>query len=217
MKSKKSATTSNKTPERPLDPTRNARDILGDTAGRIGITIGSPKQTSAEPEEPNTAVQNQDDTQRLAGINNKTQTQPVGIPKEEISNKIYDKHTSRSMSDITYEASLDNASEKNNHLQKLNKSLDEMHSGNNTTASGKTKLGNAGSHNQKYTPVHSIDVEDEESQEASAPDTEQINNKSVLERAQEFGTYMDRTDEDNAQEVDTANQVDKAEQSQKTH
>lgn len=80
--------------ERPLDPSRNSSDLMGDPSGMTGWTVGSGADTSAEPTE------RQPDTENLPGSiqENATSHQPTGIPKESISDKVYNHNIWSNMS-----------------------------------------------------------------------------------------------------------------------
>ena len=204
--------------ERPLDPTVNARDLLGDTSGRIGITTGSPRQTSAEPDEPANIVAGEDDITYLAGIDNGKRTQPTGIAKSATDKKTYDKQVLKGMSYIAKEEALDDATEGQKHMRKFNKVMNDRNISHiQRPQSGKQSVGPADSHNTKYVPVHSVDDEDEEAANATAPDVEQIQDETVLERAQDFGLYLDRSDDDDSKPVDSGDQIDEAEFYHKSH
>lgn len=81
-------------PERPLDPSRNASDLMGDPSGMTGWTVGSGQDTSAEPTEEQTSTDN------LPGgiLQHETSHPPTGTPKEAVSSKVYEKNNLQEMS-----------------------------------------------------------------------------------------------------------------------
>lgn len=81
-------------PERPLDPSRNSSDLMGDPSGMTGWTVGSGEDTSAEPTEK------QPSTDNLPGgiLQNETTHPPTGTPKEAVSTKMYDRNNLQEMS-----------------------------------------------------------------------------------------------------------------------
>lgn len=102
-----------KVPERPLDPTRNAQDIFGDTAGMTGVTQGAKQQSSAEPED---TIR---DTTMIKGgvIQNPTQASPGGYPKSDVGTDEYNQQVLNGMSSVAANAANaanDSASEPTN-------------------------------------------------------------------------------------------------------
>lgn len=93
--------------ERPLDPSRNASDIMGDPAGQTGWTVGSAKDTSAEPTEEQTSTEN------LPGgiVEHPTKHTDFGTPKEAVNDKVYNHHVWQGMSQESGRESDDTASE----------------------------------------------------------------------------------------------------------
>jgi hypothetical protein len=96
--------------ERPLDPTRDAEDFLGDPTGRTGVTTGDPRQISAEPDEVDK------DTSVLRGgeVEDPTHSNPTGIPEEDINDAVYDKKVLQGMSNVRIAVNDDLASEEEN-------------------------------------------------------------------------------------------------------
>lgn len=81
-------------PERPLDPSRNSSDLMGDPSGMTGWTVGKGQDTSAEPTERQPGMDN------LPGgvLQNETSHPPTGTPKEAVSSRVYDKNNLQEMS-----------------------------------------------------------------------------------------------------------------------
>jgi hypothetical protein len=81
-------------PERPLDPTRNAQDMFGDTSGMTGVTQGGLQQSSAEPSDTL-----QDTTEIHGGvIQNPTHPSPTGYTKSEVGSDEYKQAVQQGMS-----------------------------------------------------------------------------------------------------------------------
>lgn len=97
-------------PERPLDPTTNAQDMFGDTAGMTGVTQGGKQQSSAEPEE---RVR---DTTMIHGgvIQNPVQNTAGGYPKSDVGTDEYNQQVQNGMSSVTRSAATDDATEPSN-------------------------------------------------------------------------------------------------------
>jgi translocator protein len=93
--------------KRPLDPTRNAEDVLGDPTGRAGVTTGDPRQISAEPDE----VAKDDSVIRGGNIGDPANTKPSGFTDEQLDEAAYDKNTLDGMSGTRAAANKDLASE----------------------------------------------------------------------------------------------------------
>jgi hypothetical protein len=96
--------------ERPLDPTRDAEDFLGDPTGRTGVTTGDAGQISAEPDE----VDKDDSVIRGGEIDNPTHRNPTGILEETINDAAYNKQAVNGMSGTRTALNNDLASEKEN-------------------------------------------------------------------------------------------------------
>lgn len=94
--------------ERPLNPTKNAADLIGDTSGMSGITQGSAQQTSAEP---TARTQDESSIQGAGLIQHVSDPNPTGIPKEAVSDTIYAQNTAQGMSEVTKKAASDAAAE----------------------------------------------------------------------------------------------------------
>lgn len=95
---------------RPLDPTRNAADLMGDTTGLTGITQGSAQQTSATPKDDKYI---QDDELHLpGGIEKTTKPNPTGTGTEALSEKRYNETMKDEMSDVQKRHADDIASER---------------------------------------------------------------------------------------------------------
>lgn len=93
--------------ERPADPSGNAEDLMGDTSGMTGITRGSSRQTSAEPDDVE-----KDTTYFMGGVlNNPERPNPTGIKKESYNNNVYNDVTKKSMSKERARANEETASE----------------------------------------------------------------------------------------------------------
>jgi len=194
-------------PERPLNPTTNAADLLGDTTGMTGVTQGSPQQTSAEP----TANVQDDSGFQGAGILSQ-QTNPTGIPKEAVSDRIYDQNTSAGMSHVASSAASDTASEP----AKENNSND--------TTQTSPSLPNQPQAFGKQSPspfpttqdASYIQIDNEGEQDAAGGTTpDPRSDDDSLEMAQQAGFQPDE-DEEHPQPLDAARDIDIAEQAIKS-
>src|SRR5438309_636610 len=95
--------------ERPLDPSGNYGDMIGDTQGQTGVTVGSAQQSSAEPSDTVTDV----GTANLpGGVQSPSgkQTQPTGIPPTAQSDKVYNQSVGQTMSPTAAQAANDTGS-----------------------------------------------------------------------------------------------------------
>lgn len=94
-------------PERPVDPTRNAQDMFGDTSGMTGVTQGGLQQSSAEPSD-----RLRDTTEIKGGvIENPTHPSPSGYPKSEVGNDEYKQAVQQGMSNEARAEATDTATE----------------------------------------------------------------------------------------------------------
>jgi hypothetical protein len=93
--------------ERPLDPTRDAEDLLGDPTGRAGVTTGDPKHTSAEADE----VDKDGSAIRGGEIDDPQQINPTGVSLDSIDDEADDAKTFDGMSDVRAAVNNDLATE----------------------------------------------------------------------------------------------------------
>lgn len=197
-------------PERPLDPTRDAADMLGDTSGLTGVTQGGPQQVGAEPDE-----NIQDETYFRGGvIEHPTKNNPTGIPKEALSDKVYNKNTLAGMSSVTQKASEDDASEDERETGMHVKIdvdsdgySDELHMEGNENAEDAEK--DTRTSEAPYQGPENLGQQDPAGGSESAPTGEDVG-----EISSRYGLDYDKDDDGEGYENDelnTAEQVDEAE------
>ena len=203
--------------ERPLDPSRNASDLMGDPSGMTGWTTGNAKDTSAEPsgKEPS--------TDNLPGgiINHPTKTLPTGIPKEAISKKVYDENALKGMSKEKARESEERASDA--EIFSSASELVSSPSQKETDTLDKNKLredevGQDSSSpdiiNTESAPYVNPENVGEQEVSGSTPDPDA--DADTLAKAQAVGTQLDET-ADTPQELDVGGDIDKAEEYERTH
>jgi hypothetical protein len=183
--------------ERPLDPTRDAEDFLGDPSGRDGVTTGDPRQISAEPDEK----PKDESVLRGGQIDDPTRINPTGLTEDEISEAAYNKAALHGMSDTRAKINEELASETDEPSPDEGTSLPELlddNSENDATAVGS-----------------SADPEDipiaesgEEGPGGSAPNPENFPDAGSI-MAQFTGRDPDKN-MDNPQPLGAADVVDKA-------
>jgi hypothetical protein len=185
-----------KIPERPLDPTRDASDIM-DPAGRIGVTAGDPKQISAEPDAgviDETAI-------RGGVIDDPTKVNPTGIAPDSENDALYDKHAAAAMSSTRAAINDDAASEEERDVATTARVLKEIED-DDTPARGTAGAGPA---------PDPEDIPAEESGEntasGSATDPEVVPPDAGSLMAQYTGNDPD-PDMDNPQELGIGGEVD---------
>lgn len=205
-------------PERPLDPSKNSSDLMGDPSGMTGWTVGSGPDTSAEPTEE------QPSTDNLPGgiIQNETAHAPTGIPKEAVSDKKYNQNTWEGMSQQTGSVSDDRAEEGEQFtsVSDMIRNTDEAEASDtyDPNALKRNEVGNdtpgfsgVNTESAPYTQPENIGE-----QEVSGSTTDPASDDDTLANAQAVGTQLDENSE-NPQEVDLGNDIDKAEEYHRTH
>lgn len=185
-----------KVPERPLDPTRDASDIM-DPAGRIGVTAGDPKQISAEPDAgviDETAI-------RGGVIDDPTKVNPTGIARDTEDDALYDKHAAAGMS-ATRAAINDDLASEDEEVDHATESVREEAEDDTTPAQG-----TAGS--APTTDPEDIPAEEsgEETASGSATDPEVVPPDAGSLMAQYTGNDPD-PEMDNPQELGIGGEVD---------
>lgn len=186
--------------ERPLDPTRNAADLIGDTSGLTGVTQGTPQQTGAEPEETI-----QDDSYIQGGSAEHVQKpNPTGIPKEAVSDKLYQQQTKQGMSSYERQVANDTASEDETMNTQPASGAAQIDSLTNTGI-----LQDTDEADDYNSPNASPSVQGEQSVSGDMPAPE--SDDDTLQNAQNMGMQMDETTE-HPEEVDIARDVDEGEQ-----
>jgi len=200
-----------KTGARPLDPSRNAEDVMGEAAS-AGITTGGIQQTSATPGDV------KKDESRVKGgiIDDPTKVPVDGQEKTEYSDTAYDKQVADSMSGVHKQIGNDAASEEEHGgtVQKLpnNKTgqapeLAAM--GNDTQEDAEKDIRTS---EAPFTGEENLGQQDAVGGSESAPETDD----DVGEMQARVGLGSDKDGED-PQEVSIADAMDKAEEYHRTH
>lgn len=196
--------------ERPLNPTTNAADLFGDTSGLTGITQGSPQQTGAEPSE-----EMQDDSYLRGGKSLNKQTNQTGIPKEAVSDKVYDENTFKGQSHVSRMRASDQAEEPDSdsepQVSSDSSNNDQAVTVSFPTLSSETSTReDATNHRNDLTSPTATDaVEGEEWVGGDMPNVE--SDDDTLANAQMMGMQLGE-DEEHPMELDIARDVDRAEQ-----
>lgn len=101
--------------ERPLDPSRDVADIIGDTTGMTGVTVGSAHAGSAEPKDPYT----DDNKQHLpGGIEEGGTASPIGeVEEERYGDEAYKQSVVSGMSQAAADVIEDKATEPRENLE----------------------------------------------------------------------------------------------------
>jgi hypothetical protein len=189
-----------KTPhERPLDPTRDAEDFLGDPSGRDGVTTGDPRQISAEPDEK----PKDESVLRGGQINDPTHINPSGLTDEEISDEAYNKAAFTGMSDTRANLNEELASETEEPAVGRNGRVSDLLEGD---VSGSDVTAGRGNTNPEDIPVAESG---EEGPGGSAPNPENFSDVGSM-MAQFTGHDPDKN-MDNPQELGIGDVVDKSE------
>lgn len=181
--------------QRPIDPTKNAQDVFGDTSGLTGITTSSPQEGGADPTEKIP------DSSNLPGtlVNEPKATPTYGIPREATSNKVYKQNVRHGMSEDEGKDSDERAAENetpntNDYEQTLD--IDDI-----------TQQGQP---DEKYTKptVPSVVGEESISGDMPTPDAD----ADMEQAAQDVGT-QEEEDTEHPEELDIGRDIDKAEES----
>lgn len=182
---------SQKIDERPMDPTRDAEDFLGDPSGRTGVTTGDPSQISAEPDDSK-----QDDS--MLGGGSLPGNNPTGFTKDEVSDEAYDHDVLNGMSRTEKKYADDMASEDELLTRDLRNSI---------TDDADDPMGTSNPANAQDIPIAESG---EETASGSAPGVESDDDVGEMMKA-----YTGRDpdpDMDNPQELGAADPVDEAEE-----
>lgn len=205
--------------ERPLDPNKNSSDLMGDPSGMTGWTVGSGSDTSAEPTEE------QPSTDNLPGgiVQSETAQAPTGIPKEAVSEKMYNHNTWQGMSQQAGSVSDDRAEEGEQFtsVTDMIQSTNEAEESSDTYDSTALKRNEVGNDTPGFSGVNTESApytqpENIGEQEVSGSTTDPASDDDTLANAQAVGTQLDET-ADNPQELDVGEDIDKAEEYHRTH
>jgi hypothetical protein len=201
----------------PIDPTRSGEDFIGDTTGLTGVTTGNAEKTSATP----TDTFKDENKNHLPGgiipskindVHGRRLSPDLYIDEE------YDKDTFRGMSSTRAAIGEDIATEDDveNSGVALESAIDsdkEPYLVNKKDASGNDAPGTDGNNSSGATysqPEHL----GEQAVSGSTPDP--TADDDTLEAAHAVGTQLNE-DEEHPQELDIARDIDKAEESIRTH
>lgn len=203
-------------PERPLDPSRDYSDMIGDTSGLTGMTTGSAAQSSAEPDDITDV-----DSAHLPGgiIQNGKQTQPTGIPKTAISDKVYNQSIPQTMSSTAAQAADDIASDGTSGAPSSNPADDQMTDDSSKTVQQNPQMPDEDTASSDQ-PITQIDdatspaIQGEQAVSGDMPDVE--SDDDTLGNAHAVGTQLDE-DLEHPQELDIARDMDAAEENIRTH
>lgn len=216
--------TKKKPDERPLDPTRDVSDIVGDTTGFTGMTTGNPKDISAEPGDIPS------DVAHLPGGIQDVKDPPegsLGVPKDSYSKKIYDKKINEGMSAPYAEISqnldsdtLEEAVESSNNSQSgiTEQGAQTVNSDENARKDDILEIGTNADPLTEDQGEFAAEVSPEEAGEQSVsgdmptPDSDD----DTLANAKAVGTQLDE-DEEHPEEIDIARDIDEAEEYTRTH
>lgn len=187
--------------ERPIDPTRNAEDLQGDTSGMTGVTRGTSEQTSAEPSEID-----KDTSYFRGGTIEDVQTIPSGIEKSAINDDAYKKEVVEGMSTERAEVADDIASEPADveptaPEKPIEEPMEQSLPDHNTQTTPYTTTEEA-PYNHPYN-------KGEQSVSGTTSDVEA--DDDTLANAQDAGFQPHETTE-NPQEIDAARDIDRAEE-----
>lgn len=190
---------------RPLDPTKNAEDLMGEE-GATGVTTGGTQQTSATPGD----VPKDESVVRGGVIDDPTKVPAERQDPTEYSDSAYNQQTLQGMSGARKQMNNDQASgeEKGKVMQELpdNQTGEDpelRHYGNATQADAEK---NIMAQEAPFTNNDNLGVQDAAGGSESAPESDD-DAGDMLERT---GTGVDKDGED-PQEVSIADAVDKAE------
>lgn len=206
-------------PERPLDPNKNASDLMGDPSGMTGWTVGSGPDTSAEPTEE------QPSTDNLPGgiLQDESSHSLTGIPKEAVSDKIYNQNTWTGMSQEEGKVSDDRAEEGEQFtsVTDMVRNTDETDEFPDTYDPNALKRDEVGNDTPGFSGVNTESApythpENIGEQEVSGSTPDPASDNDTLANAQAVGTQLDETSE-NPQEVDLGEDIDKAEEYYREH
>lgn len=184
--------------QRPIDPTKNAQDIFGDTSGLTGITTSSPEEGSAEPTE------NIPDSSHLPGtlVNEPRANPQYGIPRESVSDKVYVQNIRQGESQEEGEKSDDTASEDTSQVYSPPQpDYEETLSIDDITQEEQ--------HDDKYLKPQIPSIQGEQSISGDMPEPDA--DADMEENAQAVGTQMDE-DPEHPEEIDIGRDIDKAEE-----
>lgn len=204
--------------ERPLDPNRNASDLMGDPSGMTGWTIGNGPDTSAEPTEK------QPSTENLPGgiIADEKSHQPSGLSKESVSDQVYNENAWKGMSQTKAVQSNDIAEESESFSSVSdmirNVQEDDTPDTYNPDTLRKASAGDdsPGSNNINTETAPYSHPENVGEQEVSGSETDPNSDSDSLANAQAVGTQLDENSE-NPEELDIARDIDEAEEHIRSH
>lgn len=195
--------------ERPLDPTRDAKDLLGDTTGLTGITDGKPKKVSAEPDEPF-----YDMTNEPAGSLGKQSNAPAtnsGMDRAMVSDKANANATLNDMSSTRAAINDDTASGVTTPGQPTSNVTNNTGNDPQTTnqqQNNTTPVSDDGN-NTMQTPMSPPSIQGEQSVSGDMPDPG--SDDDTLANAQAMGQQTEE-DPEHPEELDIARDVDNAEE-----
>lgn len=210
--------------ERPLDPSRNAQDLIGDTSGLTGITTGSPKQSSAEPTD---TAQLENTAHLPGGVEDLPGKTELGTPSDATNSKLYISKTQEGMSDTYKSKAEELASGRKNIV-----SGDQSAIANDTakaheeqdrpkkflTNPAQFPAGVAGGQvttaNRQVPHVSVPSSQGEQSVSGDMPSPE--SDDDTLANAQQVGSQVDE-DTEHPEEVDIARDIDEAEEWHREH
>ena len=190
---------------RPLDPTRNAEDVLGES-GATGVTNGGTQQTSATPSD----VEKDDTRIRGGELVNAKGGMSQHIDPTLYSDAAYNKQALQGMSGLRKQINSDQASEK-----EKGKLMQELADETNGNSSELRTMGNDTQEDAErdittteasFTHDHNLGQQDGLGGSESAPESI----VDVGEAQERMGLGVDK-DGDDPQEVSIADAIDKAE------
>lgn len=176
--------------ERPLDPTRDAADIIGDTTGLTGMTTGNPKNISADPDDIPPDLSHEP-----GGVLDVKNPPPgsLGVPRESYDEKAYDEKIEQGMS-TTEASAVEDIAEEEEHA-----------SASDTEQQGVQK--SVSSENTVRNVAPSVAGEQSVSGDMPSPEADD----DTLANAQAVGTQVDE-DTEHPEEIDIARDIDEAEE-----
>jgi hypothetical protein len=195
--------------QRPIDPSTNAEDILGDTSGLYGVTRGSSSTTSAEPDDVS-----KDSLYFRGGELSEDPNTSQGQDKTQFSDRYYNKQVLKGMSTIragrndAIASGSDGDTEDIDALPKGNPHVDDVIASSLGLAHDEDQiLSQDSSYHQPYN-------QGEQSVSGTTPDVE--SDDDTLENVHAVGQQLEEDDE-HPQELDIARDIDEAEDYHHSH